>query len=45
MIVEAYAEAAKVMENDGEDAIKNVVIDNDVIDKIDLNLPPGILTQ
>ena len=38
-MVEAYAESAKKCDSN------NVQIDNDIIDKVELNLPPGILTQ
>ena len=41
MIVQAYAE---LRPEEKENSMNNVVIDNWIIDKIDLNLPPGILT-
>ena len=40
MIVQAYADLKP-----NENSLTNVVIDNSIIDKIDLNLPPGILSE
>ncbi len=40
-IIQAYAESAKDL--DIKDT--NVVIPNEIIDQIDLNLPPGLLTK
>ena len=40
-IIQAYAESAKHL----DDKDPNVVIPNEIIDQIDLNLPPGLLTK
>jgi len=39
-IIEAYAQSAKELDS----ADHNVVIEQEIIDQIDLNLPPGILS-